>query len=79
MSGNLFQLSRLSPNNAACFYPFSRLKSIAYYAALVAEYTESLQSSVHLLRCDVFLEIGAESNGLISYAEYDSHEVITMS
>jgi hypothetical protein len=69
----------LSPNNTACFDPFARLKSIAYYAALVAEYTDSLQSSIHLLRCEVFLEIGAESNGLISHAEYDSHEVIMIS
>jgi hypothetical protein len=79
MSRHLFQLNRLSLSSAACFDMFSRSERAAYYAALVAECTDSLQSSVHSLYGDLFLDIGAESNRLTSYAEHDSHEVITIS
>jgi hypothetical protein len=78
MARQLFQLGPLSLCNATFFDPVSRLESAACHIILVAECTDSLQLFVQSLRGDAFLELGAESNSLTSYAEYNGHEVITM-
>jgi hypothetical protein len=79
MSRHLFQLNRLSSCSPAFFDQFSRSERAAYRAVFVAECTDSLQSFVHSLPGDVFLELGAESNSFTLYAEYHGDEVITVS
>jgi hypothetical protein len=79
MSRHLFQLGQLSPCNAAFLDPFSRSESAVYSAEHVAESTDGHPLSVHSLRGDLFLELGAESSRVASYAGYDGHEVLAMS
>jgi hypothetical protein len=67
MSRHLFQLARLSLCNTF-IDPFFHSENAAHHAALVADRTDNLQSLVHSLRHDVFLELGPESSRATSHA-----------